>query len=93
MPSHACIDPYDPYAQAEVVVAFERTQASIRLLSVVDPSDNDILADLEDIERQALVSEILASGHFQPQDATLIEFTGSRIVDESGEHSLSVGHL
>ena len=70
MPSHSCLDPYDPYAQAEVLVVFERTHASVRLISVVDPSDNDILADLEDVERQALVSEIMASDHSLRQNAT-----------------------
>ena len=59
MPSHACIDPNDPYAQAEVLVAFKMIAGVVRLVSAHDATDADILPDLEDIQRRALVSEIL----------------------------------
>ncbi len=54
MPSHACIDPHDQYAQAEVLVAFETTAGVVRLVSAHDASDDDILPDLDDIQRRAL---------------------------------------
>lgn len=59
MPSHACIDPQDQYAQAEVLVAFETTDGGVRLVSALDASDEDILPNLEDLQRRALASEIL----------------------------------
>lgn len=59
MPSHACIDPQDQYAQAEVLVAFETTDRGVRLVSAHDASDDDILPELEDLQRRALESEIL----------------------------------
>ncbi|KST61217.1 hypothetical protein AO398_00570 [Methylobacterium sp. GXS13] len=59
MPSHACVDPQDQYAQAEVLVAFETTDRGVRLVSAHDASDDDILPGLEDFQRQALESEIL----------------------------------
>lgn len=59
MPSHACIDPHDPYAQAEVLVEFETIAGGIRLISARDAADDDILSDLEDVQRHALESEIL----------------------------------
>ncbi|KQT56138.1 hypothetical protein ASG52_24385 [Methylobacterium sp. Leaf456] len=59
MPRHACIDPQDQYAQAEVLVTFETRTAGVRLVSAHDASDNDILPELEDLQRRALESEIL----------------------------------
>ncbi|WP_375463240.1 hypothetical protein [uncultured Methylobacterium sp.] len=59
MPSHFCIDPHDPYAQAEVLVEFETTAGGVRLISARDAADDDILSDLEDVQRHALESEIL----------------------------------
>lgn len=59
MPSHACIDPQDQYAQAEVLVAFETTSGGVRLVSALDASDEDILPELEDLQRLTLESEIL----------------------------------
>lgn len=59
MPSHFCIDPHDPYAEAEVLVEFMTVAGEIRLISARDAADDDILADLEDVQRHALESEIL----------------------------------
>jgi hypothetical protein len=59
MPLHACIDPHDQYAQVEAMVAFETKGGVIRLLSVRDAWGEDILADLEDVQRQAPEREIL----------------------------------
>ena len=58
MPSHACIDPNDHYAQTEVLVVFEAVPGGVRLISVRDAADEDILSDLEDVQRRALESEI-----------------------------------
>ncbi|MCJ2015608.1 hypothetical protein [Methylobacterium sp. J-076] len=60
MPSHACIDPNDPYAQEEVLVAFETIAGVVMLISARDASDVDILPDLEDVQRCALENEIIA---------------------------------
>ncbi len=59
MPRHACIDPQDQYAQAEVLVTFETMPDGVRLVSAHDASDDDILPELEDLQRRALESEIL----------------------------------
>ncbi|GJE58061.1 hypothetical protein [Methylobacterium trifolii] len=59
MPIHFCIDPHDQYAQAEVSVEFEQTADAIRLISARDASQDDILPDLEDVQRRALESEII----------------------------------
>lgn len=67
MPSHACINPQDQYAQAEVLVAFEAMDDGIRLVSVHDASNDDILPDLEEPQRQALESEILDDYRHPPQ--------------------------
>lgn len=56
---HTCIDPNDPYAQAEVLVRFEMTAGVVRLVSAHDATDNDILPHLEDVQRRALRAEIL----------------------------------
>ena len=58
MPKHLCVDPHDPYAQREVLVVFEREDAGIRLISVTDASGQDILPDLEEVQRQDLRREI-----------------------------------
>jgi hypothetical protein len=58
MPSHACIDPQDQYGQAEVLVTFETMTDGVRLVSAYDASDDDILPGLEELQRQALESEI-----------------------------------
>jgi hypothetical protein len=59
MPRHACIDPQDQYAQAEVLVTFETIADVVRLVSAHDAFDDDILPGLEDLQRQALESEII----------------------------------
>jgi hypothetical protein len=59
MPHHACIDPQDQYGEAEVLVEFETLAGVVRLISVRDASNEDILPDLDDVQRQALRSEIL----------------------------------
>lgn len=59
MPNHACIDPNDQYAQEEVLVEFEIIADGIVLISARDASDDDILADLEDEQLEALKREIL----------------------------------
>lgn len=59
MPHHACIDPHDQYAQAEVLVEFEALAGAVRLIAARDASDDDILPDLEEVQRRALESEIL----------------------------------
>ena len=59
MPRHACIDPQDQYAQAEVLVTFETRAAGVLLVSAHDATDDDILPELEDLQRRALESEIL----------------------------------
>ena len=60
MPTHACIDPNDQYAQEEVLVEFEIIADGIVLISARDASDDDILADLENGQLEALMREILA---------------------------------
>jgi hypothetical protein len=59
MPSHACIDPYDPYAQAEVLVDFEVMASGVRLIAVRDAWDHDTLPELDEPQRKALETEIL----------------------------------
>lgn len=67
MPHHACIDPNDQYAQAEAMVEFETMAGVVRLISVRDALDEDILPDLEEVQRQALEREILDDfQHFAP---------------------------
>ena len=58
MPHHACIDPQDPYGQAEAMVEFATVAGVVRLIAVHNAGDEDILPDLEDVERQALAREI-----------------------------------
>lgn len=60
MPNHACIDPNDQYAQEEVLVEFEIIANRIVLISAHDASNDDILADLEDGQLEALRREVLA---------------------------------
>jgi len=59
MPSHACIDPNDQYAQTEVLVEFETMAGAVKLIAAHDAWNDDILPDLEDVQRRALESEIL----------------------------------
>jgi len=59
MPSHACIDPQDQYAEAEVLVTFETIADGVRLVSAHDAFDDDILPGLEELQRRALESEII----------------------------------
>ncbi|MCJ2010391.1 hypothetical protein MKK70_16170 [Methylobacterium sp. E-041] len=58
MPEHLCLDPHDPYAQREVRVAFERVGSGFRLIAAIDDSDDDILPDLIDAQRDDLLREI-----------------------------------
>ena len=63
MPEHLCLDPHDPYAQRQVLVAFEISASGIRLISAVDGDGEDILADLEEVQRRDLAREVaLAHG-------------------------------
>ena len=70
MPRHACIDPQDRYAQAEVLVTFETRADGVRLVAAHDASDDDILPELEDLQRRALESEIL-DDYRQPRGSGL----------------------
>ncbi|GJE15711.1 hypothetical protein [Methylobacterium marchantiae] len=60
MANHLCLDPHDPYAQAEVLVVFEGTLPEIRLLSAIDQEGDDILPDLVEQQRRDLIQEIAA---------------------------------
>lgn len=60
MMSHHCLDPHDPYAQAEVLVTFEGVFPDIRLLSAIDREGDDILSDLIDEQKRDLIDEIAA---------------------------------
>ena len=60
MPRHYCVDPQDPYAQQEVLVEFAGGPSDIRLVSAKDASRDDILGDLEYVQRQDLIREIAA---------------------------------
>lgn len=59
MIKHVCIDPQDPYAQDEVLVAFEQRVSELRLVSAINAAGDDILADLIDIQRSDLLLEIV----------------------------------
>lgn len=61
MMSHHCLDPHDPYAQAEVLVTFEGLFPDIRLVSAIDGEGDDILSDLIDEQKRDLIEEIAAS--------------------------------
>ncbi|MGH1575022.1 hypothetical protein ACRAWG_35735 [Methylobacterium sp. P31] len=58
MPKHLCLHPYDPYAQQEVLVEFVLAKSGILLVSAVDAASEDILPDLEDMQRADLLREI-----------------------------------
>ena len=58
MLNHVCIDPQDPYAQDEVVVAFERTASAIRIVSAVNADGDDIWDDLIEVQRRDLLREL-----------------------------------
>lgn len=58
MASHFCLDPHDPYAQAEALVTFEGEFPAIRLLSVIDRDGDDILSDLIEQQKLDLIREI-----------------------------------
>lgn len=63
MLSHQCLDPHDPYAQAEVLVTFEGVFPDIRLVSAIDREGEDILSDLIDEQKRDLIEEIFAFHH------------------------------
>nr|WP_210322833.1 hypothetical protein [Methylobacterium bullatum] len=54
------MDPNDPYAQSEVLVFFEGRYPDIRLLSVIDGNDDEILSDLVIEQQRDLIREIAA---------------------------------
>nr|WP_210348588.1 hypothetical protein [Methylobacterium sp. SD274] len=54
------MDPNDPYAQSEVLVFFEGQYPDIRLLSVIDRNDDEILSDLVHEQQRDLIREIAA---------------------------------
>lgn len=58
MPEHLCLDPQDSYAQRQVLVAFEVTTSGVWLISAIDAEGEDILADLEEVQRRDLAREI-----------------------------------
>ncbi|MCC0807167.1 hypothetical protein FPV16_13155 [Methylobacterium sp. W2] len=60
MSNHFCLDPNDPYAQSEVLVFFEGRYPDIRLLSVIDGNDDEILSDLVHEQQRDLIREIAA---------------------------------
>ncbi|GJD38071.1 MULTISPECIES: hypothetical protein [Methylobacterium] len=59
MPCHPCIDSQDQYVRPKSLVTFETAADGVWLVSAHDASDNDILPELEDLQRRALASEIL----------------------------------
>lgn len=58
MLKHICIDPQDPYAQDEVVVAFERTASAFRIVSAINADGDNILDDLIEVQRSDLLREL-----------------------------------
>ncbi|WP_019903084.1 hypothetical protein [Methylobacterium sp. 77] len=58
MANHYCLDPFDPYTQSEVLVVFDGSYPALRLLSVIDKDEADILAELVDEQRRDLIREI-----------------------------------
>ena len=58
MLKHICIDPQDPYAQEEVVVAFERTASNFRLVSAINSAGDNILDDLVEAQLNDLILEL-----------------------------------
>lgn len=59
MPKHLCIDPHDPYAQDEVQVEFERIGTDCQLITVIDHLGEDILAHLDEAQRDDLRRELV----------------------------------
>jgi hypothetical protein len=55
---HICIDPQDPYAQEEVVVAFERIASKFRLVSAINSAGDDVLSDLLEVQMNDLILEL-----------------------------------
>ncbi|WP_019904250.1 hypothetical protein [Methylobacterium sp. 77] len=76
MANHYCLDPFDSYAQDEVLVIFEGTYPHIRLLSVIDKNKNDILSALVDEQRHDLVREIAAFHRPGVGDADVVASAG-----------------
>ncbi|GJE15721.1 hypothetical protein [Methylobacterium marchantiae] len=66
MANHFCLDPNDPYAQTEVLVIFEGSYPDIRLVSVIDRHEEEILSDLVDEQQRDLIREIAA--FYRPSD-------------------------
>jgi len=58
--THNCLDPHDPFAEREVLVAFTVDASGIRLLEVKDAEGHDILPDLVDAQRDDLRCELAA---------------------------------
>ncbi|MCJ2136976.1 hypothetical protein MKK69_23490 [Methylobacterium sp. J-026] len=63
MPTHLCIDPTDQYSDAQVLVTFKGDGSDVSLISVINAAHDDILPDLEEIQRQDLRDEITAAVH------------------------------
>ncbi|MCJ2012261.1 hypothetical protein [Methylobacterium sp. J-076] len=60
--THYCLDPQDPFAEREVLVAFEPAASGIRLLAALDADHADILPDLIDAQCDDLRRELAAAG-------------------------------
>ncbi|WP_461225651.1 hypothetical protein [Methylobacterium sp. CM6247] len=60
MASHYCLDPNDAFSHSEVLVVFEGAYPNIRLLSVTDQHEHDILPDLMVEQRRDLMREVAA---------------------------------
>ncbi|WP_342108357.1 hypothetical protein [Methylobacterium sp. SI9] len=58
--THNCLDPHDPFAEREVLVAFDIDASGIRLLAARDAEGHDILPDLIEVQRDDLRSELAA---------------------------------
>ncbi|MCJ2019418.1 hypothetical protein MKK84_18575 [Methylobacterium sp. E-065] len=58
--THNCLDPHDPFAEREVLVAFTIDASGIRLLAAKDAEGHDILPDLVDAQRDDLRCELAA---------------------------------
>ncbi len=63
MPTHYCIDPTDQYSEAQVLVTFQGEGSDVSLISVIDAAHDDILPDLEEIQRRDLHDEITEAAH------------------------------
>lgn len=58
--THLCLDPHDPFAEREVLVAFKLDASGIRLIAARDAEGYDILPDLIDVQRDDLRRELAA---------------------------------